>query len=93
MEWSAILQLIDPRLLIVVAACGVLGYILKRTPAVPDWSIVYLVTVFALVFTVWLLGFVPEAILQGLLCGAVAVYGHQLIKQAKQAADKDGDQL
>ena len=91
MEWSAIIQLIEPKLLIVVVACWVLGYILKNTPSVPDWSIVYWVTAFAIVFTIWLLGFVPEAILQGLMCGAVAVYGNQLLKQAKKASDDKGE--
>jgi nicotinamide riboside transporter PnuC len=91
MEWSAIFQLIDPKLLIVVAACWVLGFILKNTPRVPDWSIVYLVTLFAVVVTIWLLGFQAESILQGILCGAFAVYGHQLYKQAKQAAEKGED--
>lgn len=87
MEWSTIIQLIDPKLFIVVATCWVLGYILKQTPRVPNWSIVFLVTTFAIVFTIWMLGNSPEVILQGILCGAVAVYGHQIFKSAKQAKD------
>lgn len=85
MDWTTVINLIDPKLFIVVAACWVLGYILKQTPKVPDWSIVYVVTVFSLAFAVWMVGFTPAGLLQGLLCGAVAVYGNQLIKQAKKA--------
>jgi hypothetical protein len=89
MEWSAIFQLIDPSLLIVVAACWALGFILKQTPFVPNWSIIYLVTAFSISFAIWDKGFRPESILQGILCGAFAIYGHQLIKQARQAREED----
>jgi hypothetical protein len=88
MDWTTVINLIDPKFFIVVVACWVLGYILKQTPKVPDWSIVYIVSAFALGFTVWMIGVTAAAILQGILCGAVAVYGNQLIKQAKKA---DGD--
>ena len=81
MEWAAINELIDPALLIVVAACWALGYTIKQTPRVPNWSIVYIVTLFAIVFVVSMLGFSAQSVLQGILCGAVAVYGNQLIKQ------------
>lgn len=84
MEWNAIFSLINPMLLVVVAVCWCLGYMLKQTPRVPDWMIVYIVTVAAVLFTVWLIGFGAEAIIQGVLCGAFAVYGHQLVKQAKE---------
>ena len=92
MEWSTIVNLIDAQLLIVVATCWALGYMIKQTPSVPDWSIVYIVTAFAIVLVVMLTGFSAQAVLQGILCGATAVYGNQLIKQTaigKQAvADK-----
>lgn len=82
MEWSMIFELIDPRLFIVVVACWVIGYILKRTPKVPDWSIVYVIVVFAIIFAVGLIGWSMETIIQGILTGAFAVFGHQAVKQA-----------
>jgi hypothetical protein len=81
MSWDEIANLIDPRLLIVVAACWVIGYMLKQTPAVPDWSIVYAVTAVAVICSCLILGFHVESVLQGVLCGAVSVYGNQLVKQ------------
>lgn len=87
MEWNMIFQLIDPRLLVVVAACWIIGYVLKQTPLIPDWTIVYLVTIIAIVFSCMLLGFTVQAVIQGILCGAVAVYGNQLIKQGKKGAE------
>lgn len=89
MEWNAIVNLIDPALIIVVAACWVIGYIIKQTPGVPDWSIVYIVTAVAIIFSVLLLGLSAATILQGVLCGAVAVYGNQLVKQAKKGSGKN----
>jgi hypothetical protein len=89
MEWSEIFNLIDPKLYLVVAACWALGYSLKKTPRVPDWTIVYILSLFAIVFTIWILGFTPEALLQGILCGAVAVYGHQLVKQGMKGTSNN----
>lgn len=88
MEWNAIIEFVNPDLLIVVVACWIIGYILKNTPKIPDWSIVYGVTLVAVVFAVFLLGVSVQSVLQGILCGAVAIYGNQLIKQAKKSGDE-----
>lgn len=87
MEWNMIFELIDPRLLIVVAACWVIGGVLKKTPKVPDWSIVYIVLIVAAWLTIGLLGWSVESLIQGILAGAFAVYGHQAVKQAKKIGD------
>jgi hypothetical protein len=95
MEWSAIIQLIDPKLFIVVASCWVLGYILKSAPGIPNWTIVIYVTLFAVLFAVWMLGPQPEIVLQGILCGAVSVYGYEFykgIKGAKKDIEEGGKQ-
>ncbi|WP_438347285.1 phage holin family protein [Paenibacillus sp. FA6] len=88
MEWSVIFNLIDPKLFVVVAVCWVLGIMLKKTPRVADWSIVYVVTLFAVGLTIWILGFSSESVIQGILCGAFAVYGNQLVKQARKGVDQ-----
>ncbi|WP_138751134.1 phage holin family protein [Paenibacillus sinopodophylli] len=89
MDWNVIFQLIDPKLLIVVAACWAIGFVLKQTPKVPNWSIVYIVTSVAVSVTVWLIGWSPEAVIQGVLAGSFAVFGHQIVKQAKERAESD----
>lgn len=89
MEWNVIFELIDPRLLIVVAACWAIGYVLKQTPKVPNWSIVYIVVLLAVLFTIGLLGWSVEALIQGILAGAFAVFGHQVVKQTKSGADQE----
>ncbi|GIO57932.1 phage holin family protein [Paenibacillus cineris] len=89
MDWNMIWQLIDPKLLIVVAACWIIGYVLKQTPKVPDWSIVYAVVVVAVLLTVWMLGWSAESLIQGVLAGAFAVFGHQAVKQTKKSGEDE----
>jgi hypothetical protein len=89
MDWTAIFNLIEPELFIVVACCWVLGYILKQTPKVPDWTIVYFVTLFAIAVVIWMQGLTPQSVLQGILCGAFAVYGNQLVKQTRKGVSGD----
>lgn len=84
MNWETVFGLIDTKLLIVVAVCWVIGYVLKMTPKVPDWTIVYVVTVAAVLLSCGLLGWTVEVLIQGILAGSFAVYGHQLVKQTKQ---------
>ncbi|QCT03275.1 hypothetical protein E6C60_2563 [Paenibacillus algicola] len=89
MEWNMIFELVDPRLLIVVAACWVIGYVLKQTPNVPNWSIIYIVVMVAIILTIGLIGWSVESVIQGILAGAFAVFGHQAVKQAKIGADQE----
>lgn len=88
MEWNAIANFIRPELLLVVAVCWAVGYTLKKTPRVPDWTIIYAVTIFAVGVVIAVSGVNVDSVLQGVLCGAVAVYGNQLIKQSRKAGDE-----
>lgn len=88
MDWSTVFSLIDPKLFIVLAACWVLGIGIKRIPKIPDWTIVFIVTAFAIVITCWTLGRSPESLIQGILVGAFAVFGNQVIKQAKKGTEQ-----
>ncbi|WP_240421678.1 phage holin family protein [Paenibacillus periandrae] len=90
MEWNAIAQLIDPQLFLVLAACWIIGFALKQSPKVPNWTIIIFVTVFAVVFSLLILGPSPQSVLQGILIGAVAVYGYEVYKAVKQAGKEGG---
>ncbi|OMC63974.1 hypothetical protein BK125_30670 [Paenibacillus odorifer] len=90
MEWSAIANFIKPELLLIVAVCWIIGYILKQTPRVPDWTIIYAVTLVAFIIVVWTKGFNVDSVLQAILCSSVAVYGNQLVKQTAKA--KEGNE-
>ena len=88
MEWGVIWDLIDPRLVGVVAACWVVGFILKSTPVIPDWTIVYVVVIVAVLLTIWMLGWSPDSVVQGILAGAFSVYGHQVVKQTRSIGEE-----
>jgi hypothetical protein len=85
MSLESLSELVEPGLTIVVAACWVIGMILKGTPKIPDWTIVYVVTLLAVILAMALQGWTLHNALEGLVCGAVAVYGHQLFKQTREA--------
>jgi len=91
MEWNAVMNMIDPQLMIVVVACWALGYALKRTPRVPDWSIIFILSILAIAAVIGLTGLSVQAVLQGVLCAAAAVYGNQAVKQLKKGVDTDAD--
>lgn len=84
MDWSTVFSLIDPRLFVVLVACWALGIGIKRIPKIPDWTIIFVITVFAIVVTSWLLGWSPESLIQGILVGAFSVFGNEALKQAKK---------
>lgn len=69
--------------LIVIPVLLILGYLLKNTPNVKDWLIPYVLLVIGVVFAVALIGFSPDAVIQGVLVSGAAVFGNQLYKQAK----------
>jgi len=83
-DWDTLFGLIDTSLMLVVAACWALGAIIKQTPRVPDWTIVYIVTIAAIIAVVALQGLTVQAVIQGILCGAFSVYGHQVVKQTRE---------
>ncbi|CDN41218.1 phage holin family protein [Paenibacillus sp. P22] len=85
MSLDSLSEVLDPGLAIVVAACWVIGMILKGTPQIPDWSIVYVVTALAVVLAMALQGWTLHNALEGLVAGAMAIYGHQLFKQTREA--------
>jgi len=91
MEWTMIFDLIETKFLIVVAVCWVLGFILKQTPKIADWSIVYIIILIAVLLAIWLEGFGPDSFIQGVLAGAFAVFGHQVVKQGKEAFNSKDD--
>lgn len=91
MEWNVLINLLDPKLSFVLAACWVFGSILKRTPKVPNWSIVYFVTCMAIVASVMILGLSTLSVLQGFIAGAASVYGYELVKSTVEGIKESGD--
>ncbi|MCM3783661.1 phage holin family protein [Neobacillus mesonae] len=88
MEWNAIFELIDPTLIGVLAACWVIGFAIRKIPKIPDWTIIFFVTVAAILFTVGMHGWSVQSLIQGILVAAFAVYGNQIVQQTARGVDQ-----
>lgn len=67
-----------------VPALWVLGIALKRTPSVPNWSIIWVILGFSLVFGTIAWGFSYTGVINAIIAAGVAVLGHQIVKQTIQ---------
>ncbi len=70
--------------LIVIPVLLILGKIIKETPNAKDWHIPYILLILGVAFTVALVGFNVDGIIQGVLVSGAAVFGHELYKQGKE---------
>lgn len=75
-------EYIIEKALIVIPVLFILGEIIKETPNAKDWLIPYILLVLGIIFTVALIGFNVDAVIQGVLVSGAAVFGNELIKQA-----------
>jgi len=73
--------------LIVIPALLILGKIIKGTPNIKHWTIPYVLLILGIAFTIALTGFNVDSVIQGVLVSGAAVFGHQLVKQAKNKGD------
>jgi len=69
---------------ILVPVLWVIGYALKQTPIIPDWSIIWILLLASSVLATFAYGFTFEAITNGIIAAGVSVFGHQLAKQTIQ---------
>ena len=91
---------IAPELLVLIPVLWVLGKLIKTTQFIPDRFIpVILGGVSVVISLCYIVGTASStwtaiftAITQGILCAGAAVYGNQLVKQAKKGINgEDGD--
>lgn len=68
-----------------VPALWVVGYAMKQTPKVPDWSIIWILLGISLGMGTLAFGFTAEAITNAIIAAGVSVFGHQLVKQTTVA--------
>lgn len=78
-------QFIQENYLFLVPALWVIGTALKKTPKVPDWSIIWVLIFVSLIVAAWSFGLTAEAFANGVVAAGVAVLGNQLIKQSKKS--------
>lgn len=76
-----LITLIPSTLAILVAALYVLGTGFKKTKMIPDKYIPAFLLVFAIIFSILLIGISATSVLQGILCWGVSIGINQTFKQ------------
>lgn len=72
--------IIDERL-ILIPILYFLGFVVKKTPKVQDWTIPYIIIVLGITLSIGLGGFGTHSVLQGILVAGVTVMANQTVKQ------------
>lgn len=70
-----------------VPALWVLGFALKQTPAIPDWSIIWVILFVSILIGSLAFGFSFSGLINGIIAAGVAVLGHQMLKQTFLSKD------
>ncbi|WP_404358976.1 phage holin family protein [Cytobacillus firmus] len=81
-----LLDFLNQNYYMLVPALWVIGYALKQTPKVPDWSIVWILVLISVSAGSLAFGFSFEGLLNGIVAAGVAVLGHQMKKQTLEGA-------
>ncbi|MER0279712.1 phage holin family protein [Clostridioides difficile] len=79
-----LISFIPEQLLLLVVALNVLGFGFKKYKQLDNKYIPVILLVIGIVFSIWMLGFNPSSILQGILCWGVAIGANQVYKQLKE---------
>lgn len=79
-----IMKFVADKALVLIPALYILGRILKSVKFINDNNIPLILLVFGIGLSVWMIGFNPDGVLQGILVTGAAVYTHQLIKQSRK---------
>ena len=69
---------------ILVPVIYIIGMFLKVNSKVPNWIIPWILLLCGIGFSIWMVGFGVESIIQGILVSGSAVFGNQLFKQTME---------
>nr|DAK04180.1 MAG TPA: holin [Caudoviricetes sp.] len=83
-----LLDYIKEQVFILIPVLYVLGLMLKSNKKIQDWVIPWILTICSIVGAVLLMGLNINAVIQGILCVGVAVYGNQLVKQTTKKREQ-----
>ncbi len=76
-----ILKYVTENALILIPVLYILGAMLKNLQSVEDRYIPFILLVFGILFSIAMLGFNVDSVIQGFLVTGVTVYTNQLFKQ------------
>ncbi|EGT5170018.1 TPA: phage holin family protein [Clostridioides difficile] len=79
-----LISFIPEQLLILVAALSIIGKGCKKYKQLDNKYIPIILLVLGIGFSIWMLGFSPNAVLQGVICWGVAIGINQTYKQLKE---------
>ncbi|MCM3632333.1 MULTISPECIES: phage holin family protein [Paenibacillus] len=74
-------QYVEPELLILIPVLLFFGWMMKRTPNIPNWVIPYVNTAIAIAGGVVLAATIVDGIIQGILVSAMTTLSHNLYSQ------------
>lgn len=83
-----LLDYIKEQAFILIPVLYVLGLMLKSNKKIQDWVIPWILTICSIVGAILLMGLNINAVIQGILCVGVAVYGNQLVKQTTKKREQ-----
>ncbi|CAM2840277.1 phage holin family protein [Clostridium sporogenes] len=83
-----LLDYIKEQAFILIPVLYVLGLMLKSNKKIQDWVIPWILTICSILGAVLLMGLNINAVIQGILCVGVAVYGNQLVKQTTKKREQ-----
>ncbi|WP_026584099.1 phage holin family protein [Bacillus sp. J33] len=81
-----LLDFLSQNYYMLVPALWVIGYALKQTPFIPDWSILWILVMISVTTGSIAFGFSIEGVINGIIAAGVAVLGHQMMKQTIEGA-------
>lgn len=79
-----LISFIPEQLLILVAALYVIGAGCKKYKQLDNKYIPIILLVLGIGFSIWMLGFSPNAVLQGVICWGISIGINQTYKQLKE---------
>ncbi|ALP03679.1 MULTISPECIES: phage holin family protein [Bacteria] len=79
-----LISFIPEQLLILVAALSIIGKGCKKYKQLDNKYIPIILLVLGIGFSIWMLGFSPNAVLQGVICWGISIGINQTYKQLKE---------
>jgi hypothetical protein len=100
MDWTYVLNLVRPELLVLVALLWCIGLFLKKAPSfTQEWLIPFIMLAISIVMTILYIGFVlgegfapnviVSGIIQAVIIAAITVYSNEIIKQVTVKKEDD----
>ncbi|PBE18359.1 phage holin family protein [Clostridioides difficile] len=78
-----LISFIPEQLLILAAALSIIGKGCKKYKQLDNKYIPIILLVLGIGFSIWMLGFSPNAVLQGIICWGISIGINQTYKQLK----------